>query len=126
MKYPRLFDGQPQTTKAVLADLKRKGLAVPDTTTHKVNPGDTGCPGGRQTSTISNPTAGDVVGYSLLAKKLKDGEVSQVDARHLLAIEATREKGPRATHVSRLISNAFSKDKKRVLKAIEIWAKKQK
>lgn len=117
MDYPKIFDKQPKITKALLTDLEKRGLIVPATSLHKSE---------RRTAQVSNPTAGEVIGYSLLAKKFRDGEISQEDARILLVIESTREKGPRSTHVTRLVSNAFTTDKERVLVQVEAWAKNQK
>lgn len=117
MDYPKIFDKQPKITKALLSDLEKRGLIVAAKSLHKSE---------RRTAEVTNPTAGEVVGYSLLAKKLRDGEISQGDARLLLVIEATREKGPRETHVTRLASNAFTTEKEKVLEQVEAWAKKQK
>lgn len=126
MGYPTLFDGQPKITKKLLADFEKRGLIVPEKSQHNVNPGKPNTRGGRQTSVVKNCKAGEVVGYNLLANKLRDGEISQEDARLLLCIEATRDGGPRETHVSRLVIMAFSTDKKGVLRKVEQWAKKVK
>jgi len=114
MDYPKIFDKQPKITKALLADLEKRGLLVAPKSLHKSE---------RRTAEVTNSTAGEVIGYSLLAKKFRDGEISQEDARILLVIESTREKGPRETHVARLASNAFTTDKESVLEKVEEWAK---
>lgn len=124
-KYPIIFDKQPKITKGLLADLEKRGLIVPEKSRHTVNPGDPKAQGGRQTEFVSNPTAGDVVGYSILAKKFRDGDISQEDARVLLVIESTREKGPRETHISRLLANVFASNKQKVLAKVEAWARIQ-
>ena len=117
MTYPALFENQPEITPELLTDLEDRGLIVPEKSLHK---------GERRTAQISNPTAGEVVGYSLLSKKFKDGAITQEDARVLLVIETTRKGGPRETHVSRLITNAFVSDKTQVLVEVQKWAKKAK
>lgn len=117
MKYPILFENQPEITPELLERLESRGLIVPAKSTHK---------GERRTAEVSNPTAGEVIGYSLLAKRLKEGAIDQTDARVLLIIEATREKGPRETHISRLVTNAFISDKTKLLDKVEKWAKKAK
>lgn len=116
MKYPKLFDKQPQINKPFLAELEKRGLIVSAKSTHKSE---------RRVAEVTNPTAGEVIGYSLLAKKFRDGEISQFDARMLLVIESARAKGPRDTHVSRLASNAFTTDKEQVLSKVESWARIQ-
>lgn len=116
MKYPKLFDKQPQINKPLLADLEKRGLIVSAKSTHKSE---------RRVAEVTNPTAGEVIGYSLLAKKFRDGEISQLDARILLVIEATRAKGPRETHIARLVSNAFTADKGKALSKVESWARIQ-
>lgn len=115
MKYPKIFDNQPEITPEMLTDLQDRGLLVPEKSTHK---------GERRTTEVTNPTAGEVVGYSLLAEKLKNGEISQDDARILLVLETAREKGPRDTHTARLISKAFNVEKEKVLKRVNEGAKK--
>lgn len=117
MDYPNIFDKQPKITKALLLDLEKRGLIVAPKSLHKSE---------RRTAEVTNPTAGEVIGYSLLAIKFKNGAISQEDARALLVIESTRAKGPRETHVTRLISNAFTTDKAEVLEQVGSWAKKQK
>lgn len=117
MKYPKLFENQPTIDAKLLKDLEDRGLLVSEKSIHS---------GERRTATVTNPTAGEVVGYSLFANKLKDGEISQGDARILLAIEATREKGPRETHVSRLITNAFAQDRMKIQSEVMLWAKNHK
>ena len=116
MKYPELFKDQPEITPEVLQDLESRGLIVSEKSEHR---------GERRRTSVTNATAGEVVGYSLLAAKLKDGEISQEDARVLLVIEATRPKGPRETHISRLVTNAFAFDKMQVQRRIMSWAKNQ-
>lgn len=117
MQYPKLFDGQPEITPGLLADLESRGLIVPEKTLHKSE---------RRTAQVSNPTAGEVIGYSLLAKRFKDGAVSQGDARVLLVLETARDKGPRETHVSRLLANAYVSDKSNVLEKVQAWQQKNK
>lgn len=117
MKYPELFENQPKITAKVLADFEKRGLVVPEKTIHE---------GERRTTAVTNPTAGEVVGYSLLAAKLRDNEISQEDARALLVIETVRENGPRDTHVSRLLTNAFAYDKMQVQSKILEWVGNQK
>jgi hypothetical protein len=118
MEYPELFDNQPEITPNLLADLEDRGLIVPEKSLHKSD---------RRTAEVSNPTAGEVIGYSLLAKKFKAGEITQDDARALLVIETTRDKGPRETHISRLMANVFVTDKTRITVKVQEWqAKKQK
>lgn len=112
MPYPKLFENQPKITEKLLAVLEKRGLIVSDKSLHQ---------GERRTTVVSNPTAGEIIGYSLLAKKLKAGEVSQDDARVLLAIEACREKGPRETHIGRLIPKAFEMEKENVINKINSW-----
>lgn len=114
MQYPKLFENQPKITTDLLTELEKRGLIISAKSLHK---------GNRRTAEVSNPTAGEVIGYSLLATKLKDDEISQDDARILLAIEAIREKGPRETHVTRLVSKAFATEKKKVIKKINYWNK---
>lgn len=114
--YPKIFDKQPEITPELLKDFETRGLLVPAKTTHKSD---------RRVAQVTNPTGGEVVGYSLLAKKLRDGEVSPDDARALLVIEATREKGPRDTHIPRLITRAFTADKEHALEQVDSWAKNQ-
>lgn len=116
-EYPKIFDKQPKITKALLSGLEKRGLIVKPKSLHKSE---------RRTAEVTNPTAGEVVGYSLLAEKFRDGKISQEDARILLVLESTREKGPRDTHVTRLVSNAFTTDKESVIKKVEAWAKNRK
>ena len=110
MEYPKIFDKQPRITKELLVDLERRGLIVPAKSLHKSE---------RRTVEVANPTAGEVVGYSLLAKKFSLGQVSQDDARALLVLETTRKKGPRETHIFRFINAAFAADKAKILKQVE-------
>ena len=117
MEYPQLFDNQPEITPDLLADLEGRGLIVPEKSLHKSE---------RRTAEVSNPTAGEVIGYSLLAKKFKAGEITQDDARVLLAIEASRDKGPRETHVSRLMANVYGEEKTRVTLKVAEWSKNRK
>lgn len=117
MNYPKIFDKQPKITKTLLIDLEKRGLIVPAKSLHKSE---------RRTAEVTNPTAGEVIGYSLLAKKFKEGAISQEDARALLVIETVRAKGPRETHIFRLINTAFSTDKTEILRRVTSWAKKQK
>jgi len=114
MDYPKLFDDQPEINEGLLADLEARGLIVPEKSLHKSD---------RRTAEVSNPTAGEVIGYSLLACKFKAGEITQEDARVLLVIEATRAKGPRETHVSRLLANAFVSDRTKIMVEVQKWAK---
>ena len=118
--YPTLFDKQPKITAKLIKGLQDRKLLVPEKSLHKSE---------RRTAQVTNPTAGEVIGYSLLAEKLKGGEISQDDARILLVLETVRVKGPRETHVARLVSKAFNGEKGRVLKSVEVsarvWAKKR-
>lgn len=117
MNYPVLFDDQPEITPELLADLQARGLIVPEKSLHQSD---------RRTAEVSNPTAGEVIGYSLLARKFKAGEITQEDARVLLVIEATRAKGARETHISRLLANAYVQDKARIMIEVQKWAKNHK
>lgn len=114
MKYPKLFEDQPEITKEILSGLEKRGLLVAAKSLHKSE---------QRTAEVTNRTAGDVIGYSLLSKKFKERAITQADARILLVIESTRAKGPRDTHTARLILNAFVADKSEVLKRVESWAK---
>jgi hypothetical protein len=63
---------------------------------------------------------GWVIGYPLLTKALKDGKVSQTDARRLLVIEIAATDGkPRQTHLDRLMVAAYIEDKAAVIANIE-------
>jgi hypothetical protein len=117
MPYPELFENQPEITPELLTDLEDRGLIVPEKSLHKSE---------RRTAQISNRKAGEVVGYSLLSKKFKDGAITQDRARILLVIETTRNGGPRESHVSRLITNAYVADKTRVLVKVQSWVRKVK
>ena len=112
MKYPKLFKKQkmPDITEKVFDNLVKQGLVVAETTTHESE---------KRVAEVSNPTAGQVVGYGLLAEKLKQGYVTQTEARQLLCIEAARPNGARETHIARLINIAFMQDKNEILEAIE-------
>jgi len=116
-KYPKLFKDQPLITPKVLAYLERCGFIVPATTLHT---------GKRRTTEVTNPSAGEVVGYAKLADKLAYGEISQASCRLLLAVEATRKGGPRVTHTARLLVNSFVDDKTTVIGKVESWAKNHK
>lgn len=117
----KLFKHQPELTEKHIENLTKRGLLVPEKSPRK----RPNCK-----DEITNPTAGEVVGYFNLNKVLKAGKVSQDDARRLLAIETVRTNGrPRQSHINRLIIVAFSKDKSVVLDKIEkyrqqAWAKK--
>lgn len=117
LRYPSLFkDRQPVITSEVLKDLETRGLIVPSKTLHK---------GKRRVAEVTNRTAGEVVSYAPLSKKLKNSEISPEDARTLLLIECNRKKGARKTHVDRLLTNAFITDKKDILRKVDEWAKKR-
>lgn len=110
MKFPKLFKNQPKITRETLIDFKARGLITSQKSLHESK---------RRTVYVANPSAGDVVGYLQLANKLKANEITQKDARLLLAIEATREKGPRQSHIDRLILVAFADDRAEVLNKIK-------
>jgi hypothetical protein len=117
LKYPILFDHQKEITSARVEKLKALGLVVPDNTLHG---------GDRRTTNVKNPTAGEVVGYSILARKFKDGEITQELARDLLSIEAARKGGPRETHTARLLANSYGTEKINIVKKVLQWGQKQK
>lgn len=107
----KLFDNQPELEDSHIEDLTGRGLLVPAKS-----------PRNRATCAdeITNPTAGDVVSYRPLDKLLQAGQITQDDARRMLAIETTRINGrPRRSHIVRLMVVAFAKDKQRVLGKIE-------
>ncbi len=119
MKYPQLFPDQPEITPDTLRQLRVKGLIVPPTTArYRAGIRDK----------VTNRTAGEVVGYNILAKKFASGQVSQQDAQLLLVIEATRAKGARKTHVGRLAEHALalSTTKNEVIEKVRAWDPKQK
>ncbi len=117
MNYPQLFDDQEEITPELLAGLERHGLIVPEKSPQS---------GERRHMSVRNPTAGDVIGYSLLADKLKGGSISPKTAQTLLVLETARAKGPRDTHTARLITLAFATDKAEVQTRIDAWAKNPK
>jgi hypothetical protein len=116
-KYPILFDHQKAITPARVMELQSLGLVVPDKTMHT---------GDRRSASVTNRTAGEVVGYSILADKLKHGEIDQATARDLLSIEAARKGGPRDTHLARLLANAYVSEKTQILEKVSQWGEKQK
>lgn len=117
MKYPKLFKGQKAITQIRLDELEQDGFIVPKKSLHD---------GVNRSAEISNPTAGNVVGYTYLAEKYKRDEITQNVARDLLSIEAARNGGPRMSHVTCLVKKAFAEDKRGLLWKIEEWAQKQK
>tara|TARA_R100001530_G_scaffold97848_1_gene68043 strand:+ start:545 stop:904 length:360 start_codon:yes stop_codon:yes gene_type:complete len=110
--YPDLFKDQPLITADLLAKLTKQGLIVPDTTRHESE---------RRDCEVANPSAGQVVGYTLLAARFTEGKIDQETARVLLVVEATREGGPRKTHVDRLLANAWVGDRRRATAKIKSW-----
>lgn len=121
MKFPKLFENQPSLEAEDLEKLTKKGFLVPD----KITRTRAGV-----CDEVAQQAAGEVVCYPHLANALKDGKVTQDDARRLLAIEAVRGNGrPRNSHISRLMVVAFSHDKMRAMDKInqtakKLWAKK--
>lgn len=112
MKYPKVFNLTEKEVTKNLPELVARGLVVSEKSTHTSD---------RRTAQITNPTAGEVVGYSLLASKFKNKEISQKDARILLAIESNRAGGPRSTHVPRLISRAYADDRAAIESVVYGW-----
>ena len=116
MQYPKLFSSQPEITPELLENLEKKGFIVPATSINDNK---------LRVAEVTNPTAGDVVGYVSLSVTMRNG-LSQTDAQALVVIEATRKGGPRESHINRLISFIFNSGKKKVKKKVEEWAKNQK
>ncbi len=113
-EYPKLFAEQPAITRKVIANLQRRGLLTAPVSLHDSE---------RRVALVSNPTSGDVVGYVQLSNKLKERAISQDDARALLSIEAAREKGPRKTHIQRLMPRVFVEEKAEALRKVQEHAR---
>jgi hypothetical protein len=93
----KLFKIQPPLLNKHITDLQKRGLVTPFLNSE-------GKPHYKR--------AGWVAGHNVIAKALKDGRVSQTDARRLLAIEVGATDGkPRRTHVSRLMVASYAEDK---------------
>ena len=120
----KLFKNQPPLTDAHIKRLINAGLLV----AHKSPRKRPNCD-----DEITNITAGEVVGNLGLSNKIRDGKITQDDARRLLAIESVRETGPprHKSHISRLLLLAYAGDKEGVEKEIKritkkVWGRKQK
>lgn len=86
----KVFEDQPECTQEDLDRMTRKGFLVTEETAAR------------------GTVPGEVVPHRELTQLLKCNRVTEADAKRLVAVELTRAKWPRQSHIDRLVQYVFA------------------